>query len=454
MNKKDLNVTIDHNEELDAMLGKSVPRAPVNKKVRWFGLLIVVLFFGGFALWSTLAPIESAAIANGTVKVFGSRRTIQHLEGGIVKKINVRDGEVVKKGDILVRLEDTKAKAALSVTQGETYQLLAIEGRLLAERDHQSEIEFDQRLVDASKDDQKLIKVMKAQQEILDANEGSFVGNTTILTQQISQIEDQIKGVKAQHESNMKQHAFIEQEVDAVKKLADKKLIEVPKLLELQRAAAKLQGAQGENQARISMLKQKIGETKTKINTMKFDRRKEILTSLRDTQQKLSDLLKKEVVEKDVYERTLVRSPQNGSVVSLDIHTVGGVIKPGQPLMDIVPEEKLDIQAHVNPIDIDVVKKGLTAKVQLVAFSSRNTPALNGTVTSVSADAYTDEKTGQMYYKADIQLNKNELARLKGSQELYPGMPVQVMIITDNRTLFNYLMAPVKDSFNRAFREQ
>lgn len=454
MNKHDLNQTKDHNKELSALLGKSIPLSPKSQKTRWFGLVILIVFFGGFSLWSSLAPIESAAIAMGTVKVLGSRRTIQHLEGGIVKKINVRDGSVVKKGQVLVALEDTKAKTALSLTVGEVYQLLALDARLKSERDNDTTIYFDRRLIENSKGNKKLMSVMSAQESILKANVGSFLGNTKILKQQIAQLQDQVKGVQAQLESNKVQYKYIQEEVVAVKHLAEKRLIEVPKLLQLQREAARLMGAQGENVARISMLKQKIGETKTKINTLAFDRRKEILTALRETQQKLSDALKKEVVEKDVYERTLIRSPQNGEIVAMKVHTIGGVVKPGEDLMEVVPEEKLDIEANINPVDIDVVKKGLKAKVQLVAFSSRNTPALNGIVTQVSADAYTDEKTGMQYYRASVELNKGELSRLKKNQELSPGMPVQVMIITDNRTLFSYLMSPVLDSFNRAFREQ
>ncbi len=453
MNKQDLNINVDYSDELEAMLGKMVPKQPINKSMRWLGLVILILFFGGFALWSIMAPIESAAVALGTIKVTGNRRTIQHLEGGIVQNIFVRDGDVVKKKEVLVQLEDTKAKTALSLTSGEIYQLLAIEGRLLAERDGLTKIHFDHRLIEASKAQPKLIQQMTAQEAILKANEGSFLGNTTILNQQIDQIKNQIKGIQAQLKSNTTQYKYIEQEVSAVKHLAEKKLIELPKLLELQRTAARLQGSKGENLAEIAVLQQKIGETNTKINTIKFDRRKEILADLRDTQQKLSDLFKKEVVENDIYQRTLIRSPQNGTVVGLNIHTVGGVVKPGEDLMDIVPEEKLDIVANINPVDIDVVKKGLKAKVQLLAFSTRTTPTLNGVVTSVSADAITDEKTGEIYYRANIHLNKNELLRLNKSQQLYPGMPVQVMIITDNRTLWNYIMAPVYDSFNRAFRE-
>ena len=184
------------------------------------------------------------------------------------------------------------------------------------------------------------------------------------------------------------------------------------------------------------------------------DQHKDVLTQLREVQKQISDLVKREVVEKDVMDRTLIRSPQTGSVVGLQVHTKGGVVSPGAPMMDIVPEEQLVIQARVSPLDIDVVHKGLIAQVTLSAFKSRTTPTLEGRVESVSADAVQDPQTGEPYYEARVQLDNEQLALLDADQELYPGMPVQVMIVTDKRTMFQYLTSPITDSFNRAFREQ
>ena len=275
-----------------------------------------------------------------------------------------------------------------------------------------------------------------------------------MLNQKISQIKEEIKGVGAQYQSNIEQYKYIKEEVESMEQLEKQKLIERPKLLELKRTAAKLKGLQGENISQVAVLKQKIAEIGSQIETLKFDRRKDILVELRETQQKLADLVKKEVVEKDVLERTEIRSPRNGSVVSLNVHTVGGVVKPGEPLMEIVPEEKLVIEANLSPMDIDIVHKGLRAKVQLVAFKMRNTPDLTGVVTHVSADAYTDPNTQQPYYQVKIELGKDQMERLQHGQELYPGMPVQVMILTHSQTLFEYMAAPLTESFHRAFREK
>lgn len=439
---------------IEATLGVTFAKKPNSRFFVTFGLIVLVVFFGGFALWSTLAPIESAAIASGKVVVTGNRRTIQHLEGGIVQRINVRDGENVHKGQLLISLENTQSQAAFKLTQGELYRLMSIEARLSSERDNAKEISFDRKLVQAAKTDPKVKALMNSQETIFKTNQASFLGNISILEQQIIQLQEQIKGAQSQLRSTIRQYDLIQEEVAAVKELAEKRLIEKPKLLELQRSAARLQGVRGETVSKIAVLNQKIGETKTKIHTMKADRLKEILSQLRESHQRIADLMKKEIIEGDVLKRTEIRSPQNGTIVDMKVHTIGGVIKSGEPLMDIVPEEQLVIDARISPMDIDIVHKGLIAKVDLIAFKTRNTPTLEGKVISVSADSFTDETTGELYYKAKIELDESQLSNLSKAQELYPGMPVQVMVITDNRTLFSYLTTPVKDSFGRAFREQ
>ena len=454
MGNQDLGHNIDEPRGIEATLGVSFAKKPNSRFFVIFGIIVLVIFFGGFALWSTLAPIESAAIASGKVVVTGNRRTIQHLEGGIVQKINVIDGENVHKGQLLVSLENTHAHAAFKLTQGELFRLMSIEARLTAERDNAENIDFNQKLIQASKNNQKVKKLIESQNKIFKTNQASFTGNISILKQQIIQLQEQIKGANSQLESTIKQYDLIQEEVVAVKELSEKRLIEKPKLLELQRSAARLQGIRGETVSKIAVLNQKIGETQTKIHTMKADRLKEILSQLRESHQAIADLMKKEIIEGDVLKRTEIRSPQNGTIVDMKVHTIGGVIKPGEQLMDIVPQEQLVIDARVSPMDIDIVHKGLIAKVDLVAFKTRNTPTLKGKVVSVSADSFTDEKTGELYYRAKIELNEEELKSLSKAQELYPGMPVQVMIITDNRTFFSYLFTPVKDSFGRAFREQ
>ena len=439
--------------ETDDKLGITVPAEPWTSKVRFFGLLVIVIFFGGFGFWSYFAPLESAAITSGKVTVAGNRRTIQHLEGGIIKKLYIKEGSQVNKGQVLIKLDDTQPLIALQLSRSEVIELSAIEARLIAERDNAKKIEFSNRLL-KEYDDPRVRRIMNSQERIFKANTATFDGNVDILKQRVIQLQEQIKGIEAQVKSINQQHKLIMEEVQSVRALEAKKLIERPKLLELMREAAKLEGVRGENLSEISVLKQKIGETKAQILTLVSTRRKETLSELRDVQQKLADELEKERSAQDILSRTAIRSPQDGKVVGLKVHTIGGVIKPGDSIMDVVPsKDALVIEARVSPLDIDVVHKGLLARVQLTAYKQRSTPSLEGVVTRVSADIFQDQQSGESYYNARISIKPEEMKKLK-DVVLYPGMPAQVMIITEKRTPFEYFTQPIKDSFNRAFREQ
>lgn len=447
----DEKLGVEH--ERDDRLGISIPKEPWTSKIRLVGIIVIVIFFGGFAMWSYLVPIESAAIAPGKVTVAGNRRTIQHLEGGIIKNIYVKDGTKIKEGEILVKLDDTQPEIILQLAQNEVYELLAIESRLSSERDKLGRIVFADRLLEQASNP-KVARLMQAQNSIFKANKETFEGNVKILQQRIIQLQEQIKGTQAQLTSNTDQYKLIQEEVVSVAALEKKKLIERPKLLELQREMARLAGLRGQNLSEMSTLQQKIGETQAQILTIASTQLKETLTELRDTGQKLHEQLEKERSATDVLTRTSVRSPQDGEVVGLKFHTVGGVIKPGDSIMDIVPSrDKLVIEVRINPLDINVVHRGLLARVQLTAFKQRTTPSLAGKVEDVSADIFQDQQSNQSYYTARVSIDPKELLKLKG-QVLYPGMPAQVMIITEKRTPLQYFFLPIKQSFSRAFREQ
>jgi len=439
--------------ETDDYLGISVPKEPWTNRMRLFGVVVVVMFFGGFGIWSYFAPIESAAVAPGKVMVAGYRRTIQHLEGGIVQKINIKEGKKVNAGEVLIKLDDTQAKVTLEVARNQVNELLARESRLIAERDNKQAITFPRRLLDQINNPQ-IANLMNAQKNVFLANRETYLGNVKILQQRIVQLTEQIKGIDAQLKANSEQLGFIEEEVVSTKELEKRKLIERPKLLQLQREAARLQGARGENLAEISVLKQKIGESEAQILTLTSTRLKETLDELRDVQQKLHEETEKERASLDILTRTDILAPQSGRVVGLKKHTIGGVIKPGEDIMDIVPsDDVLVIEARVNPLDIDVVHPGLLARVQLTSLKQRTTPTLEGRVIDVSADIFQDERDKDSYYLARISIDPEELAKL-GNQPLTPGMPAQVMIVTEKRTPLQYFIQPIKDSFNRAFREQ
>ncbi len=428
-------------------------KGPSIKKVVFFGVIVILIFFGSFVLWSVLFPLESAAIAPGKVIVASERKTIEHLEGGIIKSILIENGSKVRKGDLLIVLDNTQAKAKLDLLSAQANELLASEARLQAELEGLDAIKWPQRLLDL-RQDTNVKKMMLVQQDLFISNKKTLEGQLIILQQRITQLYKEIDSLQAQVKSEDRQLELIEEEITAVAYLEKRKLIEKPRLLALQREKARLTGNRGEHLGQIAKALQKIGETKQQIITLKDQTRKDILKDLREVHTNLTDVLEREKAAEDVLKRTKITAPQSGIVLGLTKHTVGGVIKPGEEILEIIPsQDALVIEAEVNPLDIDVVHPGLKAKVKLIPYKRRKTPTLDGIVKRVSADTYVNDKTNQVYYKARILISLDELSRIK-NVTLYPGMPVQVMIITDKRSAFSYFLTPLEDSFERAFKEQ
>lgn len=439
---------------MEELTQHKIPHQPRIRNTLIFGCIVIFVFIGGFLAWALLAPLESAALASGKITVTGHRRVIQHLEGGIVAKLLVRDESKVKKGQILVVLDNGHSKIVAQLRHNEVFELSAIEARLLAERNNAKKITFNSLLL-KHQNEEKVAEIIQSQRAIFNSNQKSFENNIKILQQRIQQILQQIKGHKANTIAITKQTKLINQELKSVAYLEAKKLIEKHRLLSLQREAARLKGKKGESLATIAALKQKIGETKIQIAYITTNRHREILTQLRETQQKLTAALEKEKAADVILTRTNIRSPITGTVIGLDVHTIGGVIRPGQTIMEIVPsKERLVIEAKISPLDIDVVHNGLVAKIRLIAFKTRTTPVLLGKVSNVSADVITNPNNGESFYRARITIDQQELKKLKPEQTLYPGMPVSVMIITAKLTPWQYFISPITNSFRRAFREQ
>jgi len=418
-----------------------------------FGAAVILIFFGTFFLWSWVSPLESAAIAPGKITVDTHQKTIQHLEGGIVSKIFVKEGDLVQAGAALVQLDQTQPGALLDVLLSRSNALHAQEARLIAERDNDNKIIFPKVLLD-EQNNPNIMKIIKGQDALFAARQKAYDSTISILKQREEQMKNEIASIHSQVESSDKQLKLINEETEAVAYLEKKKLIERPRLLALLRNAARLKGDRDKDIALIERTKQRIGETKLQAINFKDRWQRDILTELRDTQRELSEVLERQKSAEDVLKRTLILSPRTGTVVDLKLHTIGGVIAPREALMNIVPQQdKLVIEARINPLDIDVVHKGLKAKVKLTAYKQRHVPSLDGEVTQVSADSFTDQQTHETYYLATVIINPGQLKRIK-NVKLYPGMPVQVMIITDKRSAFEYFITPIKDSFHRAFREQ
>lgn len=427
-------------------------RPPIRNASR-FGMIILLGFFGVFGLWAVFAPIETAALAPGKIVSSTNRKTIQHLEGGIIRKIYVKEGSVVKAGDPLIKLEDTQARTKYDLLHSQVIEYTATEARLIAQRDNLDSIQFPPALLkQAVNPDVK--KILDVQENIFTNDRKTYADNLKILQQRIAQLQDQIKGHQAQVDSNNEQLQFVEKELNALKELDKKNYADKPRIWALERESSKLEGNRGELIASIAQAQQKIGETEQQIIALKNTTQKEVLDDLTEVHRRLIDTIEYEKSTEDILKRTVITAPQSGVIVDMQEHTVSGVIGAGKDIMDIVPsDDALVVEARISPLDIDIVHPGLDAKVKLVAFKQRSLPAVDGVVTDVSADSFYDSQTNSSYYRARINISAQQLKKLQ-SVKLYPGMPVEVMIIIDRRTAWQYFITPVKDSYSKAFHEQ
>ena len=417
------------------------------------GITLLVLFFGGFGTWAALAPLETAAIAPGVVMVGSNVKIVQHLEGGIVGKILVREGSVVKEGDPVVILDETQPRATLSIVSSRLRHAAAREARLVAERDRLKQIPFPKWLVEQAGEDPEVAEILSAQKRIFDSRRESLESQTAILKQRIAQFREEISGLEAEIASQTKQLGLIEQEHDDVTFLVNKGLERRSRLLLLKRQMADIEGTRARNRSEIARAKQSIAESDLRIVDLATTFNADVVKELREVQAEMADLSEQRHAAEDVLTRTVIRAPESGKVVNLKLHTPGGVIAPREPLMEIVPaHDDLVIEARVSPNDIDIVHAGLPAQVRLTAFSTRSTPTLSGVVEHVSADRLIDERTGVPYYSARIIFSDEQEQKVEGIQ-LYPGMPAEAMIVAGQRTPLSYLLKPLTSSFERAMRE-
>ena len=449
----------------EGQLQMSAPAAPMppaeesisdqlgTRRVVLVGTIIVLIFFGFFGAWAVFAPLDSAAIASGTLAVENNRKVVQHLEGGIVKEILVRDGDAVKAGQPLIRLVGIQPRAQLQLIRGQRNALLARAARLRAERDGNAGLSFPEELT-AQGDDPRVQESMLGQLNIFEARRDAIEGQRQILGQRVAQFREEIFGVQAQIRSADEQLVLIEDELTGLQTLFAKGLTPKSRLLALQRRKAEIQGERGQNLSAIARAKQNITEAEIRIFELRTEQVSEVVSELREVETELLDLQERLGAAEDIQRRTDVISPADGVVVDMQITNVGAVIQPGERLLDVVPgNEKLVIDARVIPTDIDVVHTGLPAQVRLVAFNQRITPTVEGTVASVSADRLIDEATRESYFTARIEISNPDDPTLDGLV-LLPGMPAEVLIRTGERTLLQYLLSPVQQSFTRSLTEQ
>lgn len=413
-------------------------------------ITVIVLLF---IVWGGLAPIESSVVAPGFIAVETNRKTVQHLEGGIIAEILVKEGDSVVQGQPLLYLNSTSANSQQQLILGQYITALASEARLVAERDSASSIIFPTELYEYP-DQVKVIELTDGQSKLFITRGDSLKGKISILEEKISQFAQQIDSLEIQEQELGKQVSIVASQIKSAEELFNKGYGQKPKLLEYKNSFSALKGRQAELEAQISTTRGSISEAKFQIINERNAFLKEVMDELKDVQQKLSGFREQLQASKDVLERTVIAAPQSGKVTGLRQHTIGGVVGPGAPIMDIIPQnDKLRVEARVQLQDIDVVHEGLGAKVMLSAFRNRIAPRLQGTVKYVSADKFTDDKTGMQYYLAHVEINDADLKEVGAEVTLYPGMPAEVFITTGATTFLKYLLRPLTDSFYRSIRE-
>ncbi len=423
------------------------------KKYQRLGLFFLLLLVGGIGGWAAFASLQGAVIASAQITVKSNLKRVQHLEGGIVSEILVKDGDKVEAGQTVLRLDTTKDIANLASLDANLNEQLARKARLIAERDKKQTITFPELLVKKAESSAEIATILKGQTNLLKARQASIAGQTSQLKQRTEQLNEAIKGIIAQVASKESQLTFIRKELTDLQSLQDKGLVPQNRILALQREEARLQGEAGELVASTARTKVQISETEIQILQVEKDHLSSILTELRETTTQANQLTEQRTALADKLKRMTIIAPKSGIIHQLAVHTIGGVVAPGDPVLMIVPQNsELIFAARVNPQDIDQVFKGQKANVHLSAFDQRTTPEVTGVVTLVSAETTQDQANTPPYYKVHVELPKDQLARIKNI-ELVPGMNAEVFIQTKSRLVFEYLLQPLTDQIRRTMRE-
>ncbi len=415
-------------------------------------LVAAAFFFGGLFLWSLLAPLERAAVVQGEVGGIGSQKQVEHLEGGLVSAILVQEGDRVVAGQVLIRLDRIQPEAQLSLIRSRYHALAALQARLIAERAGSEDIRFPESLLEAGVP--QLAEILAGQRNIFAARREALTTKRTIYQQRIAQYRAEISGLEAAIRAQGQELKLLQDEVNAYQTLEDRGMSAGKiRMMAAQRNYARVQAEQSQNHAQLARAHQSVAEMEVRINGLVTDQLNEVVEQLRETENALFEVHERYRAAQDVLRRTDVRAPISGTVVGLAVHTVGSVIAPGEQLLALIPlEQPRIIEARLDPDDIDVVRPGLPAYVRFTAFSSRVHKPLSARVQTVSADRFTDARTGVPFYQVQVMLT-GELDPRLGEELLYPGMQAEVMIVTGSQTPLDYLLEPLTLSLRRAFRE-
>lgn len=422
-----------------------------DTKTRRVGFWIVFITFGVFGSWAAFAPLDSAAYAPGVVTVQTYRKTVQHLEGGIVKDVLAHDGDIVKKDDPIIVLDDAQLKAEYETTYSQLIAAKAMEARLRAERDGLSEIDFGQLLPANTPRGEE---ARNSETQVFNARRYSRLGEISVLQERIGQLNQQIKGTDAMIGTKNDLGKSYSGEIGELDELLKQGFVDKQRLLDQERKLDMLKSEVADHRSSITKTKLQINETQLQILQINKDFNSEVTKQLAEVQTKAYDLQERTAALKDRLSRVVIRAPDDGMVIGMTVHTVGGVVRAATPLLDIVPSiSELVVEAHVQPVDIDRISIGKQSEIRFSAFSSATTPPIPGEVVQVSADRLTDERTGQPYYLARVKVTA-EGERKLGDRKLVPGMPADVLINTGERTMLQYLMQPARNAISESMIEQ
>lgn len=444
------DITPSDSHTFEGEYSEKLPTSDSGYRRLGFGILIFAL--GGFLVWALTASLAVAVVAPGNVSMESFKRTIQHLEGGIVKEILVEDGDRVEAGDTLMVLSDTQARSQLDIARSQYLINRAMEVRLLAEQEGSDFLEFPEELLDT--DSPRVQQVVAVQQSLFLARRESLEGAIESLDEQINQMREQIRGLESQIDVNNRRVSSLREEAEDFRELYQEGLGDNQRLRELERQVLEYEGQIARHRSEISSLRSQVSENELQKEVRRQEFQSEVGEMLREAQSRIAEAEEQITSLSDQVERTTIVAPVSGTVVGSKIHTEGAVIRPGDDIMNIVPsEDGFVVEARLPTRDVDNISPGQQAEIRFTAFNQRLTNEIDGEVIHVSADSFEDESTGERYYRARVRVTEEGEKEMTEQMELLSGMPAEVMIRTGERTFGSYIAKPISDMLARAIRE-
>ncbi|MEO0465164.1 MAG: HlyD family type I secretion periplasmic adaptor subunit [Pseudomonadota bacterium] len=440
---------------LDQMPDVKLPKAPPTRVRRLTIWLFVLGFgvFGGLMAWATMAQITSAVVTSGAFRVQGDRLMVQHLEGGILRELNIQEGSVIEEGQVLAVIDGTRSKAQMGILRSQLFSALSQEARLETELAGNEKMELTDELAELADQDPRLLKLFDAQLKIFDANRKMMAGQVKILSERKLQLLEQTNGFDARRNAYNEQLVLLQKQISDMVTLQEKGLVTSTRMTSLRQNESAIMGNLGALDSSRQNILQRLAEVDERVLQLRRDRLNTVSQALLNTQESVFNLRERIDTVADVESREAIRAPRSGRVVGLQVNTIGGVVSPGQTILEIVPSEaSFVVETQVKPTDIDEVILGGPAQVRLTAYNFRETLPVDGTVVHISADSMEDEQTGSPYFRVDVAVPPEALTVVDDLQSL-PGMPAQVLIETGEQTLMDYMLNPIMVGLDTALKE-